>query len=181
MKLKRYLPVLLVIALLALAAVGVFKYVDINRQYPAAEKLEFQLNEAFLFDDFSLMQTETEILEYDEFIERYPDLQNVNFGADNDNLQFVLAKFHIENTSAETKSIVLYAATFSTLTYSNGIDTIMFEAVNGDNANLAPQLTGGESTDIVFTYSVVKTQAGDISNGRIYFNLYPQEISFLIN
>ncbi len=64
----------LAIALVTVAVlfgIWLFFFIRINRLYPQTVVREYQMNEPFVIDSFSICVTEAETLPYDEFKERY--------------------------------------------------------------------------------------------------------------
>ncbi len=143
------------------AAFGI-RYHFLNEKYPAAQVREYSLNDVILLEGIELKNTERELLDQEDFFEKYNIPSEMTDYYEHHPTKFLIAQFWMKNTEDEKKN---YLRAFSEdaveyQAFSNGEDMSFLKYVNEDsewNGYLLP----GEEKSIALVYPIPKSLLTD--------------------
>lgn len=139
------------------AAFGV-RYYFLNQKYPAAEIKEYSFNDSILLEGIELKNTGRELLDQQDFFEKYNIPSEMTEYYKHHPTKFLIADFWIKNTE-DTEKNYLQAFSEDAIEYqafSNGEDMGFLKYVNNDsdwNGYLLP----GEEKNIALVYPIPKS------------------------
>ena len=163
-------------------------YIKINKTYPAAEYAKAKIGEDISYGDIRIKGIEYNNYCFDELKTNFGysiDYTEYESYYNTDDLIFICVKVVVSNIGKNDLTIPLYNTTISSQTYSNGIDTSTFTAMNGGLEKLFPVVKAGDSLEINFTYTLFKSvlykDYNELPKLELIFQLYPQRLSICLN
>lgn len=141
-----------------LTATFAARYYFLNKKYPAAQVKEYSFNESILLEGIELKNTGRELLDQQDFFNKYNIPLEMTEYYEHYPTKFLIADFWMKNTQDEEKN---YLQAFSEdaveyQAFSNGEDMSFLKYVNKDsewNGYLLP----GEEKTITLVYPIPKS------------------------
>ncbi len=163
-------------------------YIKINKTYPKAEYVKLKIGEDISYGDITIKGIEYDYYCFDELKTKFDyniDYTEYESYYNTDDLIFICVKVLVSNIGEKDVTMPLYNTTISSKTYSNGIDTSTFTAMNGGLENLFPVVKAGDWLEVNFTYTLFKSvlykDYNELPKLELIFQLYPQRLSICLN
>ncbi len=162
------------------------RIISLNQQYPPPTHEKSPLKQPMKFNHFEIKATSFRVINNTDLLQLGSEFEQFTLG--HEDFKCVLTELHIKNISSKNLNIEVFPFTLESIGFSNGINLELFNALNGGDAVMNPELKPNEEITLQLPFTMIEEQftKKDWNNVNertfeLVLSLYPVKKTIVLN